>query len=150
VGIFGKPNDTKVETPTPRTSPPAAATPAPAPPAAHGSLVAAKALIKGELTGDEDLVVEGTVEGQIRLTRGLKVAEGGTVRATVQAQSIVVCGEVIGNCTATSRIEIQATGRLTGDIKAPRITIAEGAMFKGKSEMSGRAEARSEKATASS
>ena len=151
MGIFGKPSEPKVEPPLPRPNPPPPTLPAPAPEAVRSSLIAPKAVIKGEITGDEDLVVEGTIEGQVRLTRGLRVAQGGTVRASVQAHSIVVSGEVIGNCTATSRIEIQATGRLTGDIKAPRITIAEGAVFKGRSEMSGRGEApRVEKATASS
>ena len=149
MGIFGKPNETKVEPPTPKPSAPPAAAPAPATQAARSSLIAPKAVIKGEVTGDEDLVVEGTIEGQVRLSRGLRVAEGGIVRASIHAHSIVVCGEVVGNCTATSRIEIQSTGRLTGDIKAPRITIAEGAVFRGKSEMSAR-DARGEKATASS
>jgi cytoskeletal protein CcmA (bactofilin family) len=153
VGIFGKPSsEPKLENPTPK---PAPAAPAPAqaqPTAAAGrvSVIAPKAVFKGEVSGDEDIVVEGTVEGQVRLSRELRVAQGGVVRATVVARSIVVSGEVVGNCVATARIEIQSTGRLTGDIKAPRINIAEGGVFKGKSEMSPRGDARQEKTVASS
>jgi cytoskeletal protein CcmA (bactofilin family) len=101
-------------------------------------LIAAKAVFKGELLGDDDLLVEGLVEGAVRISRELRVASGGRVRATVSAQSIVVSGEITGDCTATSRIEIQATGQVTGDIRAPRIVVAEGASFKGRSETSGR------------
>ncbi len=101
-------------------------------------IIAAKSVVKGEMTGDEDVVVEGNVEGQIRITRDLKVAAGGVVKATVEAASIIVSGELIGDCTATARVEIQSTGRLTGNIRAPKIVIAEGAMFRGNSDMSAR------------
>jgi cytoskeletal protein CcmA (bactofilin family) len=100
--------------------------------------VAAKAIFKGEILGDEDVVVEGLVEGQVRISRELRVAPGGTVRAVVSAQSLVVSGTLVGDCTAHARIEIQATGNVTGDIRAPRIVVAEGATFKGRSETTGR------------
>jgi cytoskeletal protein CcmA (bactofilin family) len=100
--------------------------------------IAAKTVIKGELTGDEDVIVEGNVEGQIRITRDLRVGANGVVKATVEAQSIIVSGELIGDCQASVRVEIQATGRLTGNIRAPKIVIAEGAMFRGNSDMSAR------------
>ncbi len=77
------------------------------------------------------MIVEGTVEGQIRITRDLRVGPGGTVKATVEAQSVVVSGEVVGDCHATQRVEIQATGRLTGNIRAPEIVIAEGRAVQG-------------------
>jgi cytoskeletal protein CcmA (bactofilin family) len=92
-------------------------------------VIGAKTTIKGEITGDEDLVIEGNVEGQIRITRDLRVAPGGVLKATVEAQSLTVSGEVVGDCQAQTRVEIQATGRLTGNIRAPKIVIAEGAMF---------------------
>ena len=60
---------------------------------------------------------------------------GGIVKATVYAQSVVVAGELVGDCHATQRVEIQASGRLTGNIRAPRVVIAEGATFKGNSDM---------------
>lgn len=148
MSIFGKPPDgSKPVEPTPpgRPAPP----PAPSHPAAPGAparpgtcVIGAKTTIKGEITGDEDLVIEGNVEGQIRITRDLRVAPGGVLKATVEAQSVSVSGEVVGDCQATTRVEIQATGRLTGNIRAPKIVIAEGAMFRGNSDMTGKKEER--------
>jgi cytoskeletal protein CcmA (bactofilin family) len=112
-------------------------------------VIGAKTTIKGEITGDEDVLVEGTVEGQIRIQRDLRVGNGGTVRATVEAQTVVVSGEVVGDCVASSRVDIQSTGRVTGNIKAPRIVIAEGALFKGNSDMSARKDDRKDKVAAS-
>ena len=100
--------------------------------------IASKTVIKGEITGDEDVIAEGNVEGQIRITRDLRVGANGVVKATVEAQSIIVSGELVGDCQASVRVEIQATGRLTGNIRAPKIVIAEGAMFRGNSDMSAR------------
>jgi cytoskeletal protein CcmA (bactofilin family) len=100
-------------------------------------VIGAKTKIKGELAGDEDVIVEGQVEGEVRLTKDLRVAQSGLVKATIQAQSVIISGEVVGDCNANARVEVQATGRLTGNIRAPRIVIAEGAMFRGNSDMSG-------------
>ena len=113
--------------------------------AAGTCIIGAKTTIKGEIIGDEDVLVEGNVEGQIRVTRDLRVAQGGVVKATVEAQSLIVSGEIVGDCQATARVEIQATGRLTGNIRAPKIVIAEGAMFRGNSDMSGRKDERKDK-----
>jgi cytoskeletal protein CcmA (bactofilin family) len=95
--------------------------------------------LKGELSGAEPVVVEGSIEGSVRLTAELRVATGGTVKADVSAHTLVVAGEVIGDCQATEKVVIEASGRLTGNIKAPRIVIAEGATFRGTSDMSPRA-----------
>src|SRR5437016_4237188 len=131
MSIFGKPPDAKPAGPPPparSTSPPSPdradrgdkAAPSPAAASRPGTcIIAAKTVIKGEITGDEDVVVEGNVEGQIRITRDLRVGANGSVKATVEAQSIIVSGELIGDCTAASRVEIQSTGRLTGNIRAP-------------------------------
>jgi|SRR5438034_10039616 len=153
MSIFGKPPDAKPAEPA------APGRPAPPPPPSHpgvpGSraggacVIGAKTTIKGEISGDEDVLVEGNVEGQIRVTRDLRVAPGGVVKATVEAQSLIVSGEIVGDCQATSRVEIQATGRLTGNIRAPKIVIAEGAMFRGNSDMTGRKEERKDKVAVS-
>ena len=146
MGIFGKsegkPEPMPERPPAPAPAPRPAPAPAPAPAAAssRASVIGARARLKGDITGDDDVVVEGTVEGQVRISRELRVAPGGRVLASIHAASVVVSGEIVGNCTATQRIELQATAKLTGDIRAPRIAIAEGAVFKGKSEM-GRVEA---------
>jgi cytoskeletal protein CcmA (bactofilin family) len=143
MGIFGK-SDPKPANSAPRPAPAVSAAPpvtsptpaAPSPAAApRASLIGARAVLKGEVLGDDDVVVEGVLEGSVRISRELRVAPGGRVSAEVHAASVVVSGELLGNCVASQRIEIQATGRLTGDIRAPRITIAEGAAFKGRSEM---------------
>jgi cytoskeletal protein CcmA (bactofilin family) len=99
-------------------------------------VIGAKTQFKGEITGSENIVVEGVVEGTIRITGDLRVAPGGTVKATVSAQSVLVAGELAGDCHATQRAEIQASGRLTGNIRAPRVVIVEGATFRGNSDMS--------------
>jgi len=145
MGIFGKEPDSKPADAPPTTRPTSGPAPekerAAAPTAAvkpGTCLIAAKTVVKGEITGDEDVVVDGNVEGQIRITRDLRVGAQGVVKATVEAQSIIVSGELVGDCQATSRVEIQSTGRLTGNIRAPKIVIAEGAMFRGNSDMSAR------------
>jgi cytoskeletal protein CcmA (bactofilin family) len=152
MGIFGKPPEGKPPEPLapPRMAPPAPA-PAPSPRAGGNCLIGSKTTVKGEITGDEDILVEGVVEGQIRISRDLRVGPGGVVKANVEAQSVVVSGELLGDCQASQRVEIQATGRLTGNIRSPRVVIAEGATFKGNSDMSGRKDVvrKDEKAAAS-
>lgn len=108
-------------------------------------VIGANITVKGEITGDEDLLVEGTVEGQIRVSRELRVGPRGKVKANVSAQSVVVSGELVGDCEATGRVEIQATGRLMGNIRAPKVVIAEGAVFRGNSDMSGRRDERKDR-----
>ena len=143
MGLFGKEPDGKpapAAPPTPQRPPAPHASPQPQAARAAGSacVIGAKTTVKGEVTGDEDILVEGTVEGQIRISRDLRVAASGSVRANVEANSVVVSGEVLGDCTAAVRVDIQATGRLTGNIRAPKIVIAEGAVFRGNSDMSPR------------
>ena len=152
MGIFGKPENKPAEPqssapPPPRPAAPPAPAHAPATAASAGPVrtvsptlcvLGANTTIKGEILGDEDVVIEGTVEGQIRIGRELRVGQGGKVKATVSAASVVVSGELQGDCEAQTRVEIQATGRLIGNIRAPKIVIAEGAVFRGNSDMSGR------------
>src|SRR2546423_705453 len=101
MSIFGKQPETKpADPPLPaRPAPPAPermdkspGTPVPASARAGTCLIAPKTVVKGEITGDEDVVVEGSVEGQIRITRDLRVGANGSVKATVEAQAIIVSG----------------------------------------------------------
>lgn len=144
MAIFGKSPEPKPAAPTPTLSAPHRE-PAPVP-VRGGShevcVIGPQITIKGEITGDEDIVVEGVVEGLIHIDREVKVGEKGRVKARVEAQTIIIAGEVVGDCQAVSRVEIQSTGKLTGDIRAPRIVIAEGALFRGNSDMSARGESR--------
>ena len=88
--------------------------------------------IKGDLTGNEDLVIEGKVEGKVDLpSNQLTIGANGTARAEIRAKSVVVVGRVTGNVSATERIEIQATGIVEGDVSAPRLIVAEGAVVNG-------------------
>ena len=141
MGIFGKtdakPGEVAPRPPAPTAAPHPGAT-APARPAAGTApcVVGAKTQFKGEITGTEPVLVEGLVEGTIRITGPLRVGPGGTVKATVSAQSVVVAGELVGDCQVSERVEIETAGKLTGNIRAPRVVIVEGATFRGNSDMS--------------
>ncbi len=145
MGIFGKEPEGKPAPAAPTAPRPAQQT-SPTPQAARAAgsacVIGAKTTVKGEITGDEDVLVEGAVEGQVRISRDLRVAASGSDRANIEANSVIESGEVLGDCTAAVRVDIQATGRLTGNIRAPKIVIAEGAVFRGNSDMSPRAEAK--------
>jgi cytoskeletal protein CcmA (bactofilin family) len=95
--------------------------------------------IQGEVTGGTELLIEGEVLGQIRLDSRVVVGAAGVVRGRVSARSVLVAGTVEGDVRGSERVEVGASGRLQGDIAAPRVTIAEGAFFKGQVEMTGRA-----------
>src|SRR5215813_9267360 len=93
-------------------------------------------VIKGELNGSEDLTVEGQVEGKIELRdHVLTIGPNGKIKAQLFAKSIVVLGEVIGNVTATEKVDIRENGSVEGDITSPRVAIAEGAHFRGSVDM---------------
>ena len=92
--------------------------------------------INGDLTGEEDLVIEGKVEGKVTLPNSvLTIGANGTIKAEVQAKSVVVIGRVSGNVRGTERVEIQATGIVEGDVIAPRLVVAEGAVVNGSIQM---------------
>ena len=88
--------------------------------------------IKGDLTGNEDMVIEGKVEGKVDLPNNqLTVGENGTVRAEINAKAVVVVGRVSGNIHGIERVEVQASGVVEGDVSAPRLMVAEGAVLNG-------------------
>jgi len=92
--------------------------------------------ISGDLTGEEDLVIEGKVEGKVTLPNSqLTIGANGAIKAEVQAKSVVVIGRVAGNVRGTERVEIQATGIVEGDVIAPRLIVAEGAVVNGSIQM---------------
>jgi cytoskeletal protein CcmA (bactofilin family) len=97
-------------------------------------------VFKGDLSGDEDLEIDGTVEGSVQLPNNhLTVAASGQVSASINAKSVTVVGRIVGNVTATERVEVESTGVVEGDIRAPRLLISEGAVVNGSVEMSPRA-----------
>jgi cytoskeletal protein CcmA (bactofilin family) len=92
--------------------------------------------IKGDLSGNEDLVVEGSVEGRIELPNNqLTIGANGNVKADVSAKSVVVVGKVAGNVTGVERVQIEATGSVQGDVRTPRLVVQEGATLNGSVEM---------------
>ncbi len=89
-------------------------------------------VIKGEVTGSESLYIDGRVEGSINLPGNrVTVGRNGVVSANISAREIVILGKVRGNMTASDRFDIRSEGSLTGDIVAQRVSIEEGAFFKG-------------------
>ena len=93
-------------------------------------------VIKGELTGSEDLTIEGHVEGKIELRQNvLTIGPNGKIKAQVFAKSVMILGEVTGNVTASEKVDLRDNGSVDGDIAAPRVAIAEGAHFRGSIDM---------------
>jgi cytoskeletal protein CcmA (bactofilin family) len=89
-------------------------------------------VIKGEVTGSESLYIDGRVEGSINLAGNrVTVGRNGVVAANINAREIVVLGKVRGNLVASDRVDIRSEGSLTGDVVAQRISIEDGAFFKG-------------------
>jgi cytoskeletal protein CcmA (bactofilin family) len=92
--------------------------------------------IKGEVHGEEDLIIEGRVDGTIALKNNHLTLEGSAViTAHVDVQNITVKGQMTGNTTATDKVEITSAAKVVGDIKAPRVVMADGAKFRGAVEM---------------
>jgi cytoskeletal protein CcmA (bactofilin family) len=113
------------------TTPAAAPRPA-ATSTADQATIGKSLVIKGEVTGSESLYIDGRVEGSINLSGNrVTVGRNGVVSANINAREIVVLGKVRGNLTASDRVDIRSDGSLTGDVVAARISIEDGAFFKG-------------------
>jgi cytoskeletal protein CcmA (bactofilin family) len=92
--------------------------------------------IKGTLSGQEDLTVDGRVEGKITLKEHvLTIGANGQIDAELRAKAVIVHGKVVGDVTADNKVEIANSGTVMGDIRAPRVSISDGAMFKGSIDM---------------
>jgi cytoskeletal protein CcmA (bactofilin family) len=116
------------ETATARTTP----TTTPSASVQDQATIGKSLVIKGEVTGSESLFIDGRVEGTINLPGNrVTVGRNGVVAANITAREIVVIGKVRGNLTASDRVDIRNEGSLTGDVIAQRISIEDGAFFKG-------------------
>ena len=91
--------------------------------------------VDGEITSEEALVVQGVVKGRIHLGESMFVENSASVEADIEAESVEISGVVTGNISAEARVEIKADGKMVGDVKSPRILIADGALFKGNIDM---------------
>ncbi len=98
--------------------------------------IGASIRIKGDVTGDEDLIIQGHVEGTINL-KGHKViiSKSAKVKANIEANQIIVEGDLTGDMNGAEKVIIRETGNVYGNIIAPRVTLEDGAMFKGSIEM---------------
>ena len=127
----------------PRREPEPVVAAAPPPPARTSesastgrAVIGAATTVRGELSSEEDLLVEGKVEGKIDLRQNsVTVGAKGRVAAEVHARAILVDGDVEGNLVAEEQIVIRRSGRVRGDVVAPRVTIEDGARFKGSIDM---------------
>ncbi len=100
-----------------------------------GTLIGEELTIEGEITSEEEVVVQGTVRGALSSTDAVQILSGAIVEADISAATLSVGGSVTGNVTASDRVDLQAGGRLVGDVRSARLTIADGAAFKGNVDM---------------
>jgi cytoskeletal protein CcmA (bactofilin family) len=101
------------------------------------TLIGSSIIIDGEIAGDEDLIVLGTVKGKISVKENLIIERSGVVDADIETQNVEVAGQVNGNIVASNKVDLKAESRVSGDIKAPRILIEDGASFRGSVDMEG-------------
>jgi cytoskeletal protein CcmA (bactofilin family) len=90
---------------------------------------------RGELSAQEDLIIQGSVEGSITHTQSLTVGTDGTMKGDIRARVIVIDGKVEGDLYATESVSIRATAKVKGNVFAPRVGITDGAFFQGQIEM---------------
>jgi cytoskeletal protein CcmA (bactofilin family) len=120
---------------------PAYSNPAPAQAAAPRSsggaaVIGPSITVKGDVIGEEDLVVDGRVEGEIKVNRhSVTVGRNGKIKADIHAKSIQVEGEVLGNLWGDEAVVIRRTGKVQGNVTAPRVTLEDGSTFRGSIDM---------------
>lgn len=90
--------------------------------------------VDGEISGDEDLVIQGTVKGRILVKDSILVEPSGIVEADIETQNVEISGRLTGNINA-EKVELKTDCRVVGDIRAPKVVIIEGANFKGNVDM---------------
>lgn len=138
--MFDKRKETSPPDSAPGTStfnpPPRSETPADAYNTRNTAVIGSTIRIKGEVSGDENLVIEGAVEGSVELSgHDLTIGQKGQVKANLSAKTIRVDGQVTGDVTGTEKVIITKSGRVLGNIVAPRVTLEDGAKFKGSIDM---------------
>jgi len=120
---------------TPKTTSPLASSPTSAAAARSGASISQGIRIKGEVTGSEDLYVDGQVEGKLNLSNGiLTIGPNGVVKADVDAREVAVSGRIDGNITAREKVQLWSTGQVSGEVRTERLAIEDGASLRGKVE----------------
>ena len=100
-----------------------------------GTFLGPHVVIEGTVTGSDAVYIEGTVKGRIHLQSDLRVGTQARVEATVHARNVTIEGKVNGDVSADARVELVATATVDGNLKAPKIVVAEGARFRGNVDM---------------
>jgi len=101
----------------------------------NGTYIGANITIDGTITGNEPVLIDGTVRGKIDMGGDLRVGTKARVEATVHAKTVVVEGKITGDISADDKVELVASATVDGNIKAPKIVVAEGAKFRGNVDM---------------
>jgi cytoskeletal protein CcmA (bactofilin family) len=132
-----KKSDTDIPpTLTPVQPPPQPMAPRSQPPAKERALIGSSIEIKGSLSGGEDLFVEGRVEGKIELAQhSVTIGASGRIKADIRGRRIIVMGEVEGNLDGSEQIILRQSSKVRGNLVAPRVSLEEGADFKGSIDM---------------
>jgi cytoskeletal protein CcmA (bactofilin family) len=99
------------------------------------TVIGAGITIEGELTSDEDVIVQGTLRGRLVAKDAVSVDHGATVEADISGGPVSVAGSVTGNIASSDRVDLQNGAKVVGNVKATRITISDGAQFKGNVDM---------------
>ncbi|MCP4603998.1 MAG: polymer-forming cytoskeletal protein [Proteobacteria bacterium] len=99
------------------------------------TIIGSNTVVNGNLEGDEDLTIEGRVEGTITLSRTLTVEANGIVHANINVRNAIISGVLVGNVEAEDSVHITEEGRVMGDISAPRVILVDGASFRGSIDM---------------
>jgi cytoskeletal protein CcmA (bactofilin family) len=128
VAIFGK-TDTQGQVSA--GDRPLGSTPAEASSSSSQTVIGPKARFHGEVSGEEDVLIQGFLEGNARVERKVTIAASGEVRGDLEARSVVVAGRVHGQIRAAERAELLATAAVEGNVNAPKVVIAEGAQLQG-------------------
>jgi cytoskeletal protein CcmA (bactofilin family) len=116
--------------PLPETQMPAAA-----PTGSQSSLVGKTLVVKGEIFSEDEILIEGKIQGKITVKNRVTIGRDGNVEADIEAREVVIKGKVTGNVRGSQRVEIVPAGTLHGDIQSPRVVIADSGFFEGSIEM---------------
>ena len=134
--MWKKPNETEASEQITEPKPKAPSVPKATTQAGGTSIIGTSIVLHGDISGDEDLVVKGKVEGTLNLpNNNIQVDPEGDVKADLKAQKISVAGKVEGNLAGSERVIIEKSGQVVGNIVAPRVVLEDGCKFKGSVEM---------------
>lgn len=99
------------------------------------TIIGKSIVIEGDISGQEEMIIQGTIKGSVATVEDVQVEEGAVLEADLEGGNVTISGHVTGSVSASGRLELTSEGRLVGDVKAARISFAEGSTFKGNVDM---------------